>query len=115
PQHGAQSRHLACAVMPPGRRGVVPRPSPCVILVPSRVTAQTREEACSMGISRRVGAAVGAGHRSLAVLAGVVLASSLAGGAVSAQDPVTFRVGITEKPSQTALNPYLAVIAEDYL
>lgn len=67
-----------------------------------------------MGFSRRVGAPVGAGHRSLAVLAGVALASSLAGGAVSAQDPVTFRIGITQAPSQTGLNPYQAVLAADY-
>ncbi|MCY7419550.1 MAG: peptide ABC transporter substrate-binding protein [Chloroflexi bacterium] len=32
----------------------------------------------------------------------------------SAQDPVTFRIGITQAPSDTALNPYLAVLAADY-
>src|SRR5262245_24892469 len=67
-----------------------------------------------MGISRRVGASVGTGHRSLAILAGVVMASSLAGATASAQDPVTFRIGITQAPSETGLNPYLAVLGADY-
>lgn len=67
-----------------------------------------------MGISRRVGASVGAGHRSLAILAGVVLATSLTTGTAIAQDPVTFRVGITQAPSETGLNPYLALLAADY-
>jgi len=48
------------------------------------------------------------------VVGSALLATSL-GTTASAQDPVTFRVGITESPSPTAMNPYLAVIAEDYL
>ncbi|MET0773143.1 MAG: ABC transporter substrate-binding protein [Candidatus Limnocylindrales bacterium] len=67
-----------------------------------------------MGISRRVGAAGGAGRRSLAILAGVVLAASLATSPVTAQDPVTFRIGITQAPSETGLNPYLALLGADY-
>ncbi|MFN8521400.1 MAG: ABC transporter substrate-binding protein [Chloroflexota bacterium] len=67
-----------------------------------------------MGSSRRIGTMVGAGHRSLAVLAGIVLASALTGSAAAAQDPVTFRVGITQAPSESGLNPYQAVLASDY-
>lgn len=67
-----------------------------------------------MGSSRRGGASVGAGHRSIAVLAGVVLATSLAGSSALAQDPVTFRIGITQAPSETGLNPYLATESADY-
>jgi peptide/nickel transport system substrate-binding protein len=57
----------------------------------------------------RARSAAGAG------LAGVILAVGGLTSSVSAQDPVTFRVGLTEAPSQTALNPYLALLAEDYL
>ncbi len=49
---------------------------------------------------------------ALAVTASLVL---IPAAAVRGQEPIRFRVGITEAPSQTALNPYLAVLAEDYL
>ena len=65
------------------------------------------------GHSRRVGASVGAGHRSLVVgRRGAGLEPRW--GTVWAQDPVTFRIGITQSPSETGLNPYLAVLAADY-
>lgn len=67
-----------------------------------------------MRISGRIGTTMGAGQRSIAVLAGVVLATGVVGGSVSAQDPVTFRIGITQAPSETGLNPYQAVLAADY-
>ncbi len=51
----------------------------------------------------------------LTTVVGSALMATALGTTVSAQDPVTFRVGITESPSPTAMNPYLAVIAEDYL
>lgn len=67
-----------------------------------------------MGSSQRAGASRGVGRRPLAVLAGAILATSLVGGTASAQDPETFRIGITQAPSETGLNPYQAVLAADY-
>ena len=53
--------------------------------------------------------------RGLAVAAagGLLMTTGLIG-SVSAQDPVTFRVGITQAPSATGLNPYLATKSSDY-
>ncbi|MBX3029429.1 MAG: ABC transporter substrate-binding protein [Chloroflexi bacterium] len=48
-------------------------------------------------------------------LAGGILAVGGLAGTASAQDPVTFRVGVTQAPSDTGLNPYLAVLASDYV
>ncbi len=62
-----------------------------------------------------MGRTIRARSRVTVGLAGVVLAVGGLAGTAGAQDPVTFRVGITEAPSQTALNPYLALLAEDYL
>jgi len=47
-----------------------------------------------------------------AAISGVLLAGSLA--AVRAADPVTFKVGITQAPSKTGLNPFKALLTEDY-
>jgi peptide/nickel transport system substrate-binding protein len=55
-----------------------------------------------------------AGIRTLAVAASALLATGVLHVPVGAQDPVTFRIGITQAPSDTGLNPYLAVIAADY-
>jgi peptide/nickel transport system substrate-binding protein len=62
-----------------------------------------------MGSTYRVSRALVA-----AAIGGALIVPSLAT-SVGAQDPITFRVGLTESPSPTAMNPYLAVIAEDYL
>jgi peptide/nickel transport system substrate-binding protein len=67
-----------------------------------------------MRFARRAGPLTRAGQRSLALLGGVALAGTLVAGPTAAQEPVTFRVGITQAPSETGLNPYLAVIAADY-
>jgi peptide/nickel transport system substrate-binding protein len=64
--------------------------------------------------SRRGAGVVRAVARPLAVVPGVLLAVSLIGGTAAAQDPVAFRIGITQAPSETGLNPYLAVLAADY-
>ena len=52
--------------------------------------------------------------RGLAAAAGGVLMVAGLAGPVSAQDPVTFRIGITQAPSATGLNPYLATESSDY-
>jgi peptide/nickel transport system substrate-binding protein len=48
-----------------------------------------------------------------AVAAAAIALSSLPSVGV-AQDPVTFRIGITQAPSDTGLNPYLATLGADY-
>ena len=50
----------------------------------------------------------------VAAAAGGVLMTTGLIGSVSAQDPVTFRIGITQAPSATGLNPYLATESSDY-
>ena len=50
----------------------------------------------------------------VAAAAGGVLMTTGLIGSVSAQDPVTFRIGITQAPSATGLNPYLATASSDY-
>jgi peptide/nickel transport system substrate-binding protein len=51
--------------------------------------------------------AIGAG-----AITGFLLAGSLGG--VHAADPVTFKIGITEAPSGKGLNPFQALLTEDY-
>ena len=51
--------------------------------------------------------AIGAG-----AITGFLLAGSLGG--VRAADPVTFKIGITEAPSGKGLNPFQALLTEDY-
>ncbi len=50
----------------------------------------------------------------VASAAGGVLMISALTVPVAAQDPVTFRIGITQAPSPTALNPFRALLAADY-
>src|SRR5262245_771242 len=55
-----------------------------------------------------------AATRMLAVAASGLLTAGLLGVPAAAQEPVTFRIGFTQAPSETGLNPYLAVLAADY-
>ena len=47
-------------------------------------------------------------------VAGAAIALSLLPSVGVAQEPVTFRIGITQAPSDTGLNPYLATLGADY-
>ncbi len=53
--------------------------------------------------------------RGLVVAAAAALATATMVSPASAQDPKTFRIGITQPPSATGLNPYLATESADYL
>jgi peptide/nickel transport system substrate-binding protein len=53
-------------------------------------------------------------RRLLAAGASAVIAVGVLGNGASAQEPVVFRLGITQAASETGLNPYLATLAADY-